>query len=64
MSGIKKLLEEMSEKNYSLGDYVLNNNESSTNSCYCKGPQNGESKCPCQLKKENEYNKSVNASNS
>ena len=63
MSGIKKLLEEMSEKIYSLDDYVLNKNESSTNSCYCMGPQNGESKCPCQIKKENEYNKSVNASN-
>lgn len=54
MSGIKKLLEEMSEKNYSLDDYVLNKNESSSKSCYCTGPQNGEVKCPCQLKKEND----------
>ena len=54
MSGIKKLLEEISENIYSLDDYELNNNESSTNSCYCTGPQNGEVKCPCLLKKEND----------
>lgn len=61
MSGIKSYIESLIEKcneydKVGLTNNIFSDRYESNISCYCTGPKDGETLCPCQLKNQKSNN--------